>query len=138
MENKTPPLRIFVVEDSSIVRERLVAVLHELAGVYVVGEAENANAAVAGILRTQPHLVLLDVHLVDGTGMDVLRAIHPRLPDIVFVVLTNYSELIYRHAYLKAGAAFYLDKSHEFQNVPRIVMDLQQQNALSKSQGDPQ
>lgn len=116
--------RVFVVEDSPIVRERLVEMLGHLPDVVVVGEAERPADAIEGISRTAPDVVLLDVHLIDGSGMDVLRAIHPRMPEVAFVVLTNYTEPIYRNAYLKAGAQFYLDKSHEFNDVPAIVASL--------------
>lgn len=125
MENKTQPLRIFVVEDSSIVRERLVAMLNATPNVAVVGEAATPAAAITGISDTQPDAVLLDVHLIDGSGIEVLRAIHPRLPGVIFIVLTNYTVASYRDAYLRAGASYYLDKSHEFNSVPGIVAGLQ-------------
>lgn len=116
--------RVFVVEDSPIVRERLIDMLGHLPNVEVVGEAERPVDAIEGITRTVPDVVLLDVHLIDGSGMDVLRAVHPHMPDVAFVVLTNYTEPIYRNAYMKAGAQFYLDKSHEFNDVPGIVASL--------------
>lgn len=116
--------RIFVVEDSAYVRERLIDMLGGIPGVSIVGEAESPVAAIADIVRTQPDIVLLDVHLIDGSGMEVLRAIKPRFPTMDVIVLTNYAEPIYRNAYLKAGARYYLDKSHEFNSVPDIVVGL--------------
>lgn len=131
----THTIRVFVVEDSPYVRERLVDMLTSVPHVSVVGEADRPAVAIADICRTQPHIVLLDVHLIEGSGMEVLLAIRPRLPEVVFIVLTNYTEPIYRDACLKAGARFYLDKSHEFNRVPEIVASLRD-SLLRATTGD--
>jgi DNA-binding NarL/FixJ family response regulator len=90
-------------------------------GARLVGEAACAREAIAGILRTRPRAVLLDLNLGGPTGLDVLRAIHARLPDTVFVVLSNHSEPQYRKACAAAGAAHFLDKSIDFACVPALL-----------------
>ena len=56
--------------------------------------------------------------------MQVLRALHPQAPEIVFVVLTNHAEPQYRRACERAGAAYFLDKSTEFDRVPGVIAEI--------------
>ena len=112
---------VFIVDDSASIRSRLAEMLARLDGVTVVGEAATATEAIAGILRLKPNAVLLDLNLMGRTGIDVLRAVHPREPGIVFVVLTNHAEPQYRTACTKAGAAYFLDKSCDFDRVPDVI-----------------
>ena len=123
MQNATPT-NIFIVDDSPAIRARLHDVLRRMPDVAVVGEAENAADAIAGILRTHPHSVLLDLNLMGRTGIDVMRAVCPHAPDIVFVVLTNHAEPQYRQASTKAGASYFLDKSIDFDRVPQIIAEI--------------
>jgi DNA-binding NarL/FixJ family response regulator len=105
---------IFIVDDVPSMRERLVELVTDIEDVEVVGDAGTPADAIDGILRTQPDCVLLDYQLVDGTGVDVLRAVHPQSPDIAFIVLTNHATPQHRRACLDAGARYFFDKSTEF------------------------
>ena len=116
--------RVFLVEDSAPIRERLVGLLGEIAGVQVVGEADTAADAAEGILRTQPDTVVLDIRLAQGSGIDVLRAVHPRAPWIVFIVMTNFANPQYRKICMEAGASHFIDKSAEIAEIKRLVSSL--------------
>jgi DNA-binding NarL/FixJ family response regulator len=120
----TRPTQVFIVDDSAWIRVRLAQALARLPGVRLVGEAACAADAVAGILRTRPDSVLLDLNLVGHTGLDVMRAVCPTAPGIAFVVLTNHSESQYRDACLEAGARYFLDKSVEFDRVPAVLAEI--------------
>jgi two-component system response regulator DevR len=115
--------RVFIVEDSPSIRSRLVEMLGEIDGVCVVGEADTPAAAVAGIQATKPHCVVLDFQLIGGTGVDVLRAVHPAHPEIGFVVLTNHPNAQYRRLCQAAGADWFLDKSVEFGKLKEVVAE---------------
>jgi len=115
--------RIFIVEDSATIRSRLVELLCEIEGVCVVGEAETPADAVTGIQQTKPHCVVLDYQLIGGTGVDVLRAVHPGSPEIGFVVLTNHPNAQYRRVCMEAGANWFLDKSTEFGKIKEVVTE---------------
>ena len=80
--NSTQNIAVFVVDDTPSMRERLRELLDDIDGVEVVGEAGNLVDATAGILRTHPDCVLLDYQIEGGTGVDVLRAVRPRSPQI--------------------------------------------------------
>jgi DNA-binding NarL/FixJ family response regulator len=102
-------------------RVRLSELLGEIDGVDVVGEAGTPADAIAGILRVHPQYVLLDYQLEGGTGLDVLRAVHPQDPGVVFIVLTNHATPQYRDACLEAGARHFLDKSSEFGRIKEFI-----------------
>jgi DNA-binding NarL/FixJ family response regulator len=111
---KNQQMKVFLVEDSAAIRSRLLELFAKQDCVRIVGEADTPQAAMAGILRTCPDYVLLDIQLLGGTGIEVLRAIHPQAPHITFIVLSNYLDQQYRRIYMDAGARFYFDKSKEF------------------------
>ena len=106
-DNRT---HVFIVEDSPIVRKRLVAMMDETEGVSVVGEADTEKGAVEGILRTRPDWVLLDVQLTDGSGIEVLRQVRTQVPDTGFIVLTNFNTPQYRRVCIQEGASHFVDK----------------------------
>jgi DNA-binding NarL/FixJ family response regulator len=116
--------RVYIVEDSAPIRARLAEMLSLMERVSVVGESGNAREAVAGILRVRPDSVLLDLNLMGRTGIDVMRSVHPKAPEIVFVVLTNHAEPQYRRAATEAGAAYFLDKSNEFDRVREVIAQI--------------
>jgi two-component system response regulator DevR len=121
MEPPRTTKRVFIVEDSIPVRERLVELIGDIDGVEVVGEAGTPTTAVSGILRTRPKYVVLDFQLDGGTGMEVLQAILPQLPKTIFIVLTNYSQPQFRQTCMAAGATAFLDKSTEFTKVREVI-----------------
>jgi len=112
---------IYIVEDMPAMRDRLTELVVEIGGVDVVGSAATPADAIAGVLRSRPDCVLLDYQLDGGTGLEVLRAVHPQAPEIVFVVLTNHAQPQYRRACLAAGARHFLDKSTEFGLIRTLV-----------------
>lgn len=107
------PLRVFVVEDTILIRERLDAMV-TMAGATVVGHASAAEAAIARILVERPELVILDMQLAEGTGFDVLRAIRKQAPEIDVYFLSNYAAYPYRDLAERLGAKGFFDKSREF------------------------
>lgn len=115
---------VFIVEDSESIRQRLAGLIGDIEGVTVVGQADTADEALEGILRTQPDSVVLDLHLHAGSGLDVLRRAHPRTPETVFIVLTNYPNPQYRRICMEAGAAYFFDKSSDIAKVRDVIAGL--------------
>jgi len=113
---------VFLVEDSEVIRERLLYMLGEVPGTEVVGHAETADSAVAQIAAIRPAVVVLDVKLKESSGMQVLRVIKQQMPRIVVIVLTNYASPVFRKRYEEAGADYFLDKSNEFEVIRTILM----------------
>jgi DNA-binding NarL/FixJ family response regulator len=114
-------MEVFLVEDSQLVRERLESLLAEVPGATIVGHATRATDAIRDILATQPDLVVLDVQLAEGSGFDVLRALHAQAPQLEVVMLTNYSADPYRQIARRFGARALFDKAREFERVRDLV-----------------
>jgi DNA-binding NarL/FixJ family response regulator len=114
-------LKVFHADDSSLIRERVAGLL-DSQDVTVVGHAETPQFAIDAILATHPDVVVLDVQLDGGTGLQVLRAVRRAAPDIAFVVFSNHSDAAYRKRYLGEGAQAFLDKSTEFDQLARAVI----------------
>ncbi|HEX7588921.1 MAG TPA: response regulator transcription factor [Anaerolineae bacterium] len=113
------------MDDSILMRERLARVLSNVQGVQIVGEAVEADAASISILQLHPDVVILDIELARGTGMDVLQTIKKNKPSPVVMMVTNYPE--FRAKCLQAGADYFFDKSTEFLHIPLVVGDLVKQ-----------
>src|ERR1051326_3855290 len=96
-------LLVVVVEDSTIVRERLIRLLTSVAHVRVVGEAATASDAIRTIAELQPDVVTLDLRLEQGSGLEVLRALGGISPKPCVAVLTNYGDAQSRRECLSLG-----------------------------------
>jgi two-component system response regulator DevR len=118
------PTQVFIVDDSASIRLRLTQFLKSTAGVEVVGEAGSASEAIAGIVRSRPDSVLLDLNLMGSTGLDVMRKTRLAVPDTIFIVLTNHFEPQYREASFEAGARYFLDKSCDLHKVPDVIAEI--------------
>jgi len=117
-------LGVFLVEDSTVIRDRLIALLNGIPGIAVIGYAEDADSAVTAILSTQPQAVVLDLQLKGGSGIDVLRSLRNANSGVTVIVLTNYATAAYRKRCLDSGAQFFLDKTNEFESLPGIFEQL--------------
>jgi DNA-binding NarL/FixJ family response regulator len=106
-------VKVFLVEDAPLLRERLEAMLNAIPGVKTVGYAAGAHAAVEGIVGTGADAVVLDIQLAQGNGFDVLRALQSRAPQVAVYVLTNFATEGYRKAAERLGARGFFDKSND-------------------------
>ena len=90
-------------------------------GTWSSARPKRRKRSIDGILAAHPDVVVLDVQLEGGTGLQVLRAVRQAAPDIAFVVFSNNSGPAYRKRYLGEGASRFLDKTTEFdQLVPAV------------------
>ena len=103
---------VFLVDDSAVMRDRLSALLSETAGLRIEGYATGAREALVSINRRKPDVVILDIQLAEGTGLDVLGELQSGgCPTPRTVVFTNYPYPQYRRRCLELGAHFFLDKA---------------------------
>ena len=105
-------IRVFLVDDHALFRSGVRAELERsVAEVEVVGEAGSVDEAVAAIRHLRPEVVLLDVHMPDGGGAEVLRVLRPELPDVVFLALSVSDAAEDVIAVIRAGARGYVTKT---------------------------
>jgi DNA-binding NarL/FixJ family response regulator len=107
-------VKVFLVEDAPLLRERLAALITSIPGARVVGQAVGAEEALHGILAERPDVVVLDIHLAQGNGFDVLRGLRAAQFAPEIHVLTNYPLDGYRQTAKRLGARGFFDKSTEF------------------------
>ena len=119
--NHPPALRVFLVEDSPVVLERLEALLGSIEGVSTIDHAASASEAIRGIVAAHPDVVVLDVKLADGTGFDVLRAVRAQAPEVDVYMLSNFATEPYRRLAAQLGAQDFFDKSTEFECVREAI-----------------
>jgi DNA-binding NarL/FixJ family response regulator len=105
-------VKVFLVDDHALFRAGVKAELDALTeDVEVVGEAGSVGEAVAGITHACPDVVLLDVHMPDGGGAEVLRRLRPQLPEVVFLALSVSDAAEDVIAVIRAGARGYVTKT---------------------------
>ena len=119
-------LKVFISDDSATIRKRLVTMALDLPGMEVVGQAENAPRSLAAIRQTQPDVVILDIRMPGGNGLEVLREVKKMNPAPKVIVFTNYAHVQYRKKGEEAGADFFLDKSTEVDKLPQALEQVRQ------------
>jgi DNA-binding NarL/FixJ family response regulator len=108
-------VKVVVVDDSFLVQRSLGRLLTSVAGINVVGYAEDVAGAMALIDSARPDVVVLDVDLRnEDRGMDVLRYVVREHPETKVIALSNFTWKAMRKGFLEAGASAYFDKSLEF------------------------
>jgi DNA-binding NarL/FixJ family response regulator len=108
--NGDRPLRLLVVDDHEVVRRGLVAVLDRREGFQVVAEAGSVTESIEMAERFRPDLVIMDVRLPDGSGIEACREIRAEHPEIRVVMLTSYPDEEAVLSAIVAGASGYLLK----------------------------
>jgi DNA-binding NarL/FixJ family response regulator len=102
--------RVLIVDDHEVVREGLRALLSRRDGMEVVGMAETVSEAVATAAKMEPDVVVMDVRLPDGSGIEACRDIREARPDTKVIMLTSYADEEAVFASILAGAAGYVLK----------------------------
>ena len=120
MQTAAQPIKVFLADDSAQIRERVVGLLSGRR-MSVVGEGETPAGCIEGILSSHPDVVVLDVQLDGGTGLQVLRTVREADPQVAFVVFSNNASGAYRRRYLAEGALHFLDKTTEFDRLADVV-----------------
>jgi DNA-binding NarL/FixJ family response regulator len=103
------PVSVFLVDDHALFRSGVKAELGR--SVDLVGEAGTVREAIAGVLRTRPQVVLLDVHMPDGGGRSVIEGVHREWPEAVFLALSVSDAADDVVAVIRAGARGYVTKT---------------------------
>jgi two-component system, OmpR family, response regulator len=116
---------ILLVDDSRLLTERLLELVGEMADMNAMAPVATESAAIEAVHSGRPDIVLLDLHLKEGTGFGVLRYINTlqgKRPAVI--VLTNYALPQYRREAARLGARYFLDKSAEFERIPELIDQL--------------
>ena len=121
-----PPLKkpVFIVDDSPVVRDRLIQLLGDVPQIEIVGQADIAFEAIQSIRRLRPRAVVLDISMPGGSGIYVLETIVKERPRPTIIMLTNFTTEQYRRKCLQLGADFFFDTSCAFEKVTDVLRQL--------------
>lgn len=109
---KTKRARIFIVDDHPIMRRGLAELINLEKDLVVCGEAESIQTALELIKLHKPHLVLVDLSLKNESGLELIKDIRTRFPEVLMLVLSMHDEIFYAERVLRAGAKGYIMKGH--------------------------
>ncbi len=117
-------MKVLIADDSEVFVQRLVQALDEINGVEIVGRARTGAEALQALRDLHPEVVILDISMPDGTGIDVLEGMRKEKLAPIPIVLTNFTLPQYRRKCLQLGARFFFDKSAEFAEVREALSGL--------------
>lgn len=103
-------MRLFVADDSELLRSHLIDMLSEIEEIEIVGQAGNAGEAIASIRDLSPDVVILDIRMPDGNGIDVLESMRKENISSKVIIFTNYPHIQYRKKCMDAGVDFFSTK----------------------------
>ena len=117
-------MKVFIADDSQVLRERLHEMLAEIPGIEIMGYAQDVPEALTSIKTLEPDVVILDIRMPGGSGVDVLQDIKKKKQAPMVIVLTNYPYPQYRKKCMEMGADFFFDKAAEFEKVTTVFKQL--------------
>ncbi|MHA1294884.1 MAG: response regulator [Promethearchaeota archaeon] len=117
-------MRVFIADDSEILRSRLIEMLSEFEEIDIVGQTGYAQEAIESIKDLIPDVVILDIRLPDGNGINVLEMIKKRNISTKVIIFTNYPYFQYRKRCLDAGAEYFFYKANEFEKLIEALKEL--------------
>jgi two-component system chemotaxis response regulator CheY len=117
----TGMVRVFIADDSLIVCARLIAILKDMDGIAIVGQAQNANDAVQMVMAVRPDVAIVDIQMPGGGGFHVLRQIKATMPSTIVIMVTNHMFPQYRQQSVNDGAEYFFDKATEIDQVVEVL-----------------
>jgi len=126
-------MQILIVEDSAVVRSALREMVASVEGAVVAGEFESPTPAINSIRTNPPQVVVLDIQLVNGSGLEVLHTVSKEHPQVKVIVFTNFAEPVFRKRCQDAGAYAFYDKKSDLQALRHTLQDLVSESPRARS-----
>ena len=114
-------IKILLVDDHEVVRMGLRTLLEKRPGFFILGEAGTVAEAVATALQLEPDVIVMDIRLPDGTGVEACREIRATRPQTRVIMLTSYADDEAVYGSIMAGASGYLLKQTKGQNLAEAI-----------------
>lgn len=114
MKNKPAPngrkRTVLIVDDHPLLRDGLAKVINQQSDLAVCGEAADARAGLAAVAKLRPDVAIVDLTMDEGNGLDLIKDLHLRQPDLPVLVLSMHHENLYAERAVRAGARGYVMK----------------------------
>ena len=120
-ESTSEKIRVLLVDDHPMIRERLVELIERESDLEVCGEAEDRHEALDLVAATQPRLAVVDLTLKSSLGMELIKDLQARYPDVKVLVVSMQEEMIYAERCIHAGARGYITKQQASRHVMRAI-----------------
>jgi YesN/AraC family two-component response regulator len=117
-------MKILIVDDSEMIRRRLMDSLSGIQNIEIIGEAGNGIEAMQQIENKTPDFIIMDIRMPEMNGIAVLEKLKEQRIKSKVCILTNYPYLQYRQKCLKEGADYFFDKNRDYQEVISLVNQL--------------
>jgi DNA-binding NarL/FixJ family response regulator len=114
-------IKVLLVDDHTIVRDGIRMMLETIPDIEITGEASSVAETLLLVQQQSFDVVLLDIELPDGSGLDLLKILHKNHPEIAVLMLSTYSEDIYKETALRYGAAGYLTKGSSLETLVSAI-----------------
>ena len=114
-------IRVLMVDDHTIVRNGIRMMLETIPDIEIAGEAASVAETLLLVQQQSFDVVLLDIELPDGSGLDLLKILHENHPEIAVLMLSTYAEDIYKETSLRYGAAGYLTKGSSLETLVSAI-----------------
>jgi DNA-binding NarL/FixJ family response regulator len=118
-------IKVFIVDDSKLVRERLAELVSEISCVEVVDQTGDPRQVIPIIHEKHPDVVILDIRMPGKSGIDLIPDIKKAQSAPTVIILTNYPYPQYRKKCLDAGADYFLNKAGDFDKVGILLRDFE-------------
>ncbi len=105
--------------------------MNAVGGIDVVGESASYRESISEIQRTRPDVILVDMNIAGGTGIDLLSEIHEQDWTVTKIILSDYSTPPYRNACMTAGADYFFDKAMDYAKLRQVIRGLASSRMLS-------
>jgi DNA-binding NarL/FixJ family response regulator len=129
-------MKVFVIDDSPLVRRRLHELLAEIPGISFVEQLDQTSFIVEAIQAAAPDVVILDIQLPHGNGIEILEGLKSSELPMVKIMLTAFPNPLYRQRCLEAGAHYFLDKTTEFERIVGVLESLTAEPPLRAHKSD--
>lgn len=128
-------MKVLIADDSEVFVQRLLLALGEISGIEIVAHARTGAEALQALHELRPEVVILDIRMPKGSGIDVLKGMEREKLTPITIVLTNFAFSQYRKKCLQLGARFFFDKSADFNQVSEVLRGLVQKGSASGESG---
>ncbi|HUU50676.1 MAG TPA: response regulator [Nitrospinota bacterium] len=123
---------VLIADQSEEMRKKLREILESTGKIKVIGMAKDGKEAISLFEKLKPHAVILDIKIPVQGGVETAVELYFRAPEIPIIILRDYPELRFRETFLKTKHIVFLDKSKEFEMIPKVLEKLCQGSLKKK------
>ena len=121
-------MKVIIADDSKLIRDRITERVKLIDSVNVVAQTTNSYETIEEIKKHKPDVLILDIRMPEGSGINVLKYIQKNKTKIVTIVVTNYPIIQYKNKCFELGADYFFSKATEFDEVFKLVEKLVNSN----------